>query len=113
MSKKLVMILVVISMVSMMVSLAASPYPGKAVRLVNKIIVRDQLQLSYDVFGYGKTMPYMASFTVDQTAYTMSCSYDGYKHVFCKSVDGARSFKGKPVSLHLVGGTIYTKFPGK
>ena len=112
MSKKLVLILVVISMVSMMVSLAAAPVPGKAVRLVNSVIVADQFQLSYDVFGFGKHMNFGASYTVDGATMPMSCGYDGYRHVFCKAA-GARSFKGKPVSFRLAGVSFYSTFPGK
>lgn len=115
MTKKLVILLVVISILAMSFTMAAKAVPPtaqRAIRLSGVYFSKNTLVVKFDAFGMSKKQNMVTSITVNQNPYQMSCVYDDLKHVTCKVANFNR-FSGQNAHIWLVDSTFYFKVPTK
>lgn len=110
MSKKLVLVLVALSIFAMAFALAATPAPKKASRLAGAYFSKNNLIVKFDVFGFTKKDSMAASITVNQIVYPLSCKFDGSKHVSCVATAFNR-FKGLNAHIWFADNVSYLKLP--
>jgi hypothetical protein len=112
MQKKLVLILIAISILAMLAALAASPPPPKSVSLAGVQYLKGQFKVTYHVTGFTKHSELSASVYVDQLRFGMKCKYDNTNHVVCTASQLAAQ-RGKNAIVWFSGSSFYTKIPKK
>jgi hypothetical protein len=111
MKKKLVLMLVAISVFAMLVTMAASaPTEMKTVRLLGIHFSKNQLMLRFDVTGFTKRTDIRASITVDKVNYPVKCKYDDRKHLTCIAPQMSK-LNGLPARLWVAGFAFYIDVP--
>jgi hypothetical protein len=111
MKKKLVLMLVAISVIAMLVTMAAAaPAERKTVRLLGVHFSKNQLMLKFDVTGFTKRTDIRGSITVDKTNYPIKCTYDDHKHLTCIA-PAMSKYNGLPARVWVAGFVFYTQVP--
>jgi len=111
MKKKLVLMLLAISVFAMLITMAAATPPGpKTVRLLGFHFSKNQLTLKFDVNGFTKRSSIRASITVDGRNYPVKCRLDSKKHVTCIAPKMSQ-FNGLPARVWLGGYAFYIQVP--
>ena len=110
MKKKLVLVLVAVSIFAMLVTMAAAPVGRKTVRLLGVHFSKNQLMLKFDVTGFTKRTDIRASITVDKVNYPIKCSYDDHKHMTCVAA-AMSQYNGLPARVWVAGFAFYTQVP--
>jgi hypothetical protein len=111
MKKKLVLMLVAISVIAMLVTMAAAaPAERKTVRLLGVHFSKNQLMLKFDVTGFTKRTDIRGSITVDKINFPIKCSYYDHKHLTCIA-PAMSKYNGLPARVLVAGFVFYTQVP--
>jgi hypothetical protein len=110
MKKKLVLMLVAISVIAMLVTLAAAPAGQKSVRLLGVHFSKNQLMLKFEVAGFTKRTDLHGSITVDKINYPIKCTYNDPKHLTCIAPKMSK-YNGLPARVWVAGFAFYTQVP--
>lgn len=109
MKKKLAILLVVVALVAMFATMAVATGP-RYIRYSGGYFAGNTYIMKFDVSGFARRTSFPASFTVAQTNYPMSCSFDGLTKVTCKKTNANR-FVAHSAKLWVNGSVFYTWIP--
>jgi len=108
MKKKLLYVLVLISILAMFASVAAAKTPVKSMTLSGVYYAKNQLMIDFKVTGFTTKETLPAGITVNKINYPLFCSYDGVNHVKCMAPNFKR-LKGSSSVVWVAGFIFYPK----
>ena len=108
MKKKLLYVLVLISILAAFASMAAAKTPVKSLTLSGVYYAKNQLMIDFKVTGFKAKESIPAGITVNKVSYPLYCNYDGVNHIICMAPNFMR-FKGSQATVWVAGFIFYPK----
>jgi hypothetical protein len=110
MKKRLVVMLVVVSMLALFAAMAVAPNPVKSINLVALDYVKNELKVHFQVTGINMKTELPAWIAVEHVSFPLSCVYDGARHVTCTAPNMNR-YHGKQATIWVAGFIFYPRLP--
>jgi len=110
MKKNLVMILVIISIFSMLFTMAVTAHEVKTVRLVSAFVWRGQFYTRFVVTGFPEKTSFSGYYSLANNKGGMKCTSDGYRNVWCVGEISSKVHK-QTASVWLNGYASYAYIP--
>jgi hypothetical protein len=110
MKKNIMLALVMISILTLMVSVAATPLAKKTVSIWGVQYNASGLMVRFTVAGFDRRSNLQGSIMVDKLSTPLKCKYDGVRTVTCVAKN-MNKYDGLNARIWFAGSVFYTQLP--